>query len=169
MFLQIKILWYLILFNLNSCSGVNCLLFLMTWMISLCGFSLKWKLDVKLGKKCANKILMYNSVIWASEVTLAFHTDFCGFFFVCPWLLMRLLATSDISALGQILILKLRADSCGRRGLFNAIQCGFANNFNFLNRLYKKKKKGGRGVEGEGQKEQFNCWGLKLMKAALFY
>lgn len=64
---------------------------------------------------------------------------------------MRLLATSDISALGA-LILKLRADSCGRRGLFNAIQCGFANNFNFLNRLYKKKKRGGGEWRGKGRR-----------------
>lgn len=48
---------------------------------------------------------------------------------------MSLLATSNLYAHGQILILKVKADSCGQRGLFSAIQCGFANNFNFLSRL----------------------------------
>jgi len=48
---------------------------------------------------------------------------------------MSLLATSYLCAHGQILILKVKADSCDQRGLFNAIQCGVANNFNFLSRL----------------------------------
>lgn len=66
------------------------------------------------------------------------------FFFICPWLVMSLLATSYLYAHGQILILKVKADSCGQRGLFSAIQCGFANNFNFLSRL----------LMGGG----FHCW-----------
>lgn len=40
----------------------------------------------------------------------------------------------------QILILKVKTDSCGQRGLFNAVQCGFANNFNF-----SKQTSRGRG------------------------
>lgn len=39
----------------------------------------------------------------------------------------------------QILILKVKTDSCGQRGLFNAVQCGFANNFNFSKQTSRGK------------------------------
>lgn len=59
-----------------------------------------------------------------------FPTGLHGLFFYLP-LTCNEPMSYKLCAHGQILILKVKTDSCGQRGLFNAIQCGFANNFNF--------------------------------------